>query len=394
MTRYPHVALLIETASIHARHILRGIARYLNAHEPWSLFVLEYSGVEESLPRWLRNWRGDGLICRLGLTPRLIEHLRQQKVPAVNLDDFHSNPWLPLIRSDDAAIGRLAAEHLRQRCFRHFAFCGFRELEWSRQRREGFRNALKSGEIFCGAYESAWDSWRSRSWEREQEDIEHWLGSLPKPVGVLACNDGRGRHVVDACRRANLAVPEEVAVIGVDDDALLCELCNPPLSSVITSAERIGYEAAALLDRLMEGGQPPLRQKLIPPLGVRTRQSTDVLAVDDPEFTAAVRCIREHACRGIRVRDVLQQVPQSRTLLERKFRQYLGHSPQAEIRAVQLRRVQQLLAETHLPLHRIAALAGYKYVEYMSVAFKRATGQTPGDYRHHVQSASSFCARR
>jgi LacI family transcriptional regulator len=379
--------LLIETASIYARHVLSGISRYLKAHQQWLLFIREYGGVEEPLPRWLRTWRGDGLICRLRLTSHWVEHLRRLKVPLVNLDDFHSHPWLPLIRSDDAAIGRLAAEHLLERCFRHFAFCGFRDLEWSRQRREGFRNALSGGGTFCGVYESTWNSCRSCSWEREQEDIERWLQSLPKPVGILAGNDGRGRHVVDACRRANLAVPEDVAVIGVDDDALLCQLCNPPLSSVIPDPERIGYEAAALLDRLMGGGRPPLRQWLIPPLGVAARQSTDVLAIDDPELTTAVRYIREHACQGITVQGVLKQVHLSRTLLERKFRKYLGHSPQADIRAVQLRRVQQLLTQTHLPLDRIAAQTGYKYAEYMSVAFKRATAQTPGHYRRQAQSA-------
>jgi len=387
MAQYPHVVLLIETASVYARRILSGIARYLKEHRPWSLFVFEYSELGGSLPRWLLNWRGDGIICRFLLTPRLAKRLHKRNVPMVNLNDFYSNPWLPLIRSDDDAIGRLAAEHLRQRCFRHFAFCGFTDLEWSRQRREGFRIALGGRGIFCGAYESAWSIRRSRAWEREQEDIKRWLRSLPKPVGVLACNDGCGQHIVNACQQANLAVPEDVAVIGVDDDALLCELCNPPLSSVIPDSERIGYESAALLDRLMGGGRPPQQQWLIPPLGVMTRQSTDVLAIDDPDLVAAVRYIREHACQGISVGDVLKHVLLSRTILERKFRRHLGHSPQAEIRAVQLRRVQQLLAETHLPLDRIAALAGYKHSEYMSVVFKRSTKQTPGQYRRQAQSA-------
>ncbi len=386
MAQYPHVVLLIETATVHARHILSGIARYLQAHRPWSLFVFEYSGLDGALPRWLLNWRGDGIICRFRLPPPLLKHLRKLKVPLVNLNDFYPNPWLPLIRSDDPTIGRLAAEHLRQRCFRYFAFCGFTDLQWSQQRCKGFRSALGSTETFCGAYELAWGIRHSRVWEREQEDIERWLRSLPKPVGILACNDGLGRKVVDACQQTNLAVPEEVAVIGVDNDALLCELCNPPLSSVVPNSERIGYEAAALLDRLMAGGRPPRQQWLIPPLGVATRQSTDVLAIDDPDFTAAVRYIREQACRGISVRDVLEQTPQSRTVLERKFRKYLGHSPQAEIRAVQLRRVQQLLVETHLPLDRIAALTGYQHAEYLSVVFKRATGQTPGHFRRQAQS--------
>jgi LacI family transcriptional regulator len=385
MARPPHVVLMIETSSIYARRLLSGISRYLDSHRPWSIFLeeREWGG---SLPRWLANWRGDGLISR-PLTRKSSERLRKLRLPMVNLNDFHTRDFLlPLIRSDNRVIGQLAAEHLQQRCFRHFAFCGFADLEWSRQRRESFRAALNGGEFFWGEYESPWDGQWSHSWEQGQSELGRWLQSLPKPVGVLACNDARGRHVVDACQRVNLAVPDEVAVIGVDDDALLCELCDPPLSSVIPNPERIGYEAAALLDRLMAGGRPPRDEWLIPPLGVATRQSTDVLAVDDPDFAAAVRYIRQHACRGTSVDEVLKHVLMSRTILERKFRKYLGHSPQAEIRAVQLRRVKQLLAETSLPLERIAPLAGYKHPEYMSIAFKRATGQTPGDYRRQVQS--------
>src|SRR5262249_14614230 len=156
----------------------------------------------------------------------------------------------------------------------------------------------------------------------------------------------------------------------------------------IPNPEKIGYEAAALLDRLMAGEPAPAEEVLIEPLGVVVRQSTDVLAIEDTHVTTALRYIREHACQGITVRDVLQQVPLSRTSLERQFRKFLGHSPQVEIRAVQLKRVQQLLAETKFPLDRIARLAGYEHPEYMSVVFKRQTGQTPGQYRRGAQTAA------
>lgn len=162
-------------------------------------------------------------------------------------------------------------------------------------------------------------------------------------------------------------------------------VCRPPLSSVAPNPERIGYEAAALLDHLMAGGQPPQQELLVEPLGVTTRQSTDVLALDDSTLAAAVRYIREHACEGITVPEVLKRVPLRRIELERQFRKYLGHSPQAEIRAVQLKRIKQLLAETDLPLEQIARLAGYKHPEYMNVVFKRLTGQTPGRYRRLVK---------
>jgi LacI family transcriptional regulator len=200
-------------------------------------------------------------------------------------------------------------------------------------------------------------------------------------VGLMACSDQRGQHVLDACNRVDLAVPEEVAVIGVDDDAVLCNLSHPAMSSVVPNAERVGYEAAALLDRLMGGEKAPAEEMLVEPLGVMTRQSTDVLAIDDAAVASVVRFIRERACKGCSMKEVERFSPMSRSVLERQFRKYLGRSPQAEIRAVQLKRVKQLLTESELSLERIAALAGYSHPEYMSVVFKRDTGITPGQYR-------------
>lgn len=237
-------------------------------------------------------------------------------------------------------------------------------------------------------WESAWPETNAHPWEREQEEIGRWLQSLPRPVGLMACNDMRGQHVLDACLRVNIAVPEELAVIGVDDDSVLCNLCHPPLSSIVPNAQRVGYEAAALLDRMMSGQTPPTEPLLIPPMGVTIRQSTDVLAIDDPIVAAAVRFIRERACQGCGMKDLLRHVPMSRSLLERRFRQHLGRSPQAEIRAVQLKRVKQLLAESDLSLDQIAGLAGYAHPEYMSVVFKRETGQTPGQYRAATNAAA------
>jgi LacI family transcriptional regulator len=176
-------------------------------------------------------------------------------------------------------------------------------------------------------------------------------------------------------------VPEQVAVIGVDNEELLCRLCDPPLSTVVPNARRVGYEAAQLLDRMMSGARAPRHEVLVPPVGTVARQSTDTLAIDDPEVAAALRYIRERAPDGIRVEDVLRHVPISRSLLERRFRRAVGRSPHAEIRHVQVRRAAQLLGETDLPLKRIAELAGFAHMEYLSYVFKRATGQTPRDYR-------------
>jgi LacI family transcriptional regulator len=381
MRRRPHVTLIIDTLGVYGRRILRGINHYLFSHSPWSIYLDPYHRLDDSPPRWLTGWHGDGIICR-SITPGSAERLRKLKIPIVNLNDSWNDLGLPSIRSDDHAIGRLAAEHLLERGFRRFAFCDFAASAWSRRRREGFAAALQQRGERCGVYESAWGGGsRSYPGEREHEAIGRWLASLPRPLGVLTCNDERAHHVLDTCQRIDAAVPDEVAVLGVDDDDLLCSLCRPPLSSVVPNPERIGYEAAALLERLMTGDKTPQQEILIEPLGVTARQSTEALALGDPDLAAAVRCIREHACDGITVPDVLKHVPLSRSILERLFRKILGHSPQAEIWSVQLKRIKQLLTETDLSLDQIAALAGYRHPEYMNVVFKRLTGQTPGRYR-------------
>jgi LacI family transcriptional regulator len=376
---------MIETSSVYGRRLLQGISRYLRAHHPWSVF-LEQRELDSVPPRWLESWRGNGVISRWS-GPGVSAALRKAKVVAVDLSDRRPPLGLARINSDDHAIGRLAAEHLLDRGFRSFGFCGFEGERWAIRRREAFLEALARSGYVGRVYESPWGGPEARPWEDEQVRIGRWLKRLTRPAGVMACNDERGLHVLDACQRCGFRVPEEVSVIGVDDDALLCELCDPPLSSIIPNPERIGYEAAALLDRLMAGGRADFGEWLVPPLGVTTRVSTDVLAIDDEDFASAVRYVREHACQGITVDDVLDRIPLSRSTLERKFRKYLGRSPQAEIRVAQLRRAKQLLAETDFAMHRIAELVGYEHPEYFNVAFKREVGRTPGQYRREIRLA-------
>ncbi len=176
-----------------------------------------------------------------------------------------------------------------------------------------------------------------------------------------------------------------MAVLGVDNDEILCDLAEPPLSSVVPNTRRIGYEAAAMLTRLMAGEPAPPGAILIEPLAVVTRQSTDILAVGDRDVATAIRYIREHACEGISVNDVLAEVPLSRSVLERRFTRILGHSPKEEISRVRLRRIKQLLAETDLQLARIASMTGFEHSEYLSVMFKSKTGETPGEYRENIR---------
>jgi LacI family transcriptional regulator len=385
VTGRPHVALIVETSSAYGRRVLRGVTRYVRTHQPWSIF-LEQRALTTELPGWLKGWRGDGIISR-ATDRRLVEALAGSKARVVDLTDRHEGAGFPSIRSDDDAIGRLAAAHLLERGFRSLAFCGFERESWSGRRHAAFAAAARLAGAACALYESPWFGPDAPDWEDEQEGLTAWLRGLPKPVGVMACNDVRGQHVADACARIGTAVPEEVAVIGVDNDELVCELCDPPLSSVIANPERIGFLAAELLDSMIRrggggaGAETAPEVRTVEPLGVATRQSTDIAAIDDPDVALAVKLIRENACKGITVDDLLARVPLSRSILERRLRKHLSLSPLGLIRQTQIKRIQQLLVETDLPLDRIGPLAGFKHAEHMCVVFKREVGQTPGAYR-------------
>lgn len=376
----PRVLLIVETSMAFGRGVLEGISRFLMENPPWSV-QLDPRELLVTPPAWLRSWDGDGIITR-STTPEMSRTLKQLRIPTVNLTDIYGDQGLPYIWNDHARIGAMAAEHLVERGFKQFAFCGFRDHDWSNKRKAGFGAALAERGFEFASHHTDWSKARKSGWESQQAEVADWLRTLPNPVGIMACNDLRGQHVLEACRTAGRAVPEEVAVIGVDNDRVLCDFCEPPLTSVVPAAERIGFEAAKLLDRLMRGETILERGQVLPPLGIVTRQSTDVLAIDDQDVVRALQVIRERACGGLTVSQVLREVPVARSVLERRFRKYVGRSPQAEIRNVQLKRACQLLHETDLTLAQIADLTGFKHAEYFSVVFKRELGQTPGNYRN------------
>lgn len=371
------VALLIETSNAYARGLLGGVVAYLRENRAWSIYLAEH-GRGDSPPPWLAGWPGDGIIARIE-TPAIAEALLRTKVPVVDVSAARLLPALPWVETDDGAFARAAADHLLERGFKQFGYCGDDRFNWSKWRAGCFARLVSEAGGSCSLYSSP--PFPPADAESQVEDLADWISSLPKPVGIMACYDSRGQQVLDACRRRGIAVPDEVAVIGVDNDELLCNLSDPPLSSVIPNTHRTGYEAAALLDLLMAGKRIPALTNRIPPLGVATRQSTDVLAIEDRHVVQAVRFIRDRACDGINVADVLKAVPQSRRLLEARFKKLIGRTPHEEILRVQINRAKELLASTDLSLEAIAERTGFAHTEYLSVAFKRETGTPPSRYR-------------
>jgi LacI family transcriptional regulator len=388
MAKMPKVALLIETARGYGRGLLRGIVRYARLHGPWAFYVSP-GDFAQALPK-MEQWGGTGIIARIE-TPKIAETILSTGLPVVALDlsDEQLAPKSPLagmceVSSDSLHAAQMAADHLLNRGFTNYGFVGIPNRVWSRRRREGFSQHLDEAGFKAHVYRHP-SRKRDREWGREQSIMAEWLTRLPKPIGLMACNDDRGREVLEACRAAHLQVPEGVAVIGVDNDTLLCELSNPPLSSVTLNAERGGYEAAALLDELMAGGGDGPRRIVVEPLHVVTRGSTDVIALEDREVAAALRFIRDHAGRPIQVDNVVRHVGHSRRAMEIRFHRAIGRSIHSEIQRVHLERAKRLLQETDLPMPKVAEASGFGSASYLGVVFRRALGMTSAQYRRHVR---------
>lgn len=382
MQRVHKVALIIETSKAFGRGLLLSISRYAHLHGRWSLFV-EERGLDDPIPRWLTSSECDGIILRTRERSLMDEVLRKQ-IPTVCVGEDNP-PGAFSVVNDEASSALLAADHLLERNFRHFGFVGIQDYVWSDARRDAFADKVRSAGYDCDILEPSRKTRRTPRWEPVRRRLADWIQHLRKPSGIMCCYDVMARGVLDVCRELNVSVPEEVAVIGVDNDEVLCEVSQPPLSSVALDTKRIGFEAAAMLDTLMQGGSVD-SPVIVAPDGIVTRRSTDTIAVEDRHIVVALAFIRRHACDGIEAGDVVAQVPLSRRTLERRFREQVGCSLLAEIDRVRLQRVKQFLAETDLKLDAIAAHCGFAHTPYMATHFRRQFGLTPGQFRRKCRS--------
>jgi LacI family transcriptional regulator len=327
----------------------------------------------------LKDWGATGVIAR---DSAKIDELLSMGLPVIIANatkDYMPN--LPNIVDDCEPTGAMAAEHLLSRGFRRFAYCGFDDRLWSRKRGEAFAKSIE--EAGHKAYFYKPPRLRGqRLWENEPTYIADWLKVLSKPLGLMTCADHRSQHVIEACRIAGLHVPEEVAVLGVDNDELVCDLSDPPLSSIALDTERAGYEAAELLDKLMKGEKMAEQQIMVSPLHVVARQSTDILAIEDKEVAEAVRFIRQNSKSVIQVVDVAEHVALSRRSLERRFRKILSWAVHDEIKRVRTNQIARMLLEANQSISQIALSFGFPGVEQMCRFFRREKGINPQAYRN------------
>jgi LacI family transcriptional regulator len=381
----PQVLLIFQTRFEECTAMLKGIAHFERNYQLWVGF-LDDEAMAEKDAKWLRSKKWHGVISR-HTTPALVRACAELKLPLVDLNDTEPHPGVPKIRPDNVGIGHLGAEHFIERGYQHFGFAGFANNGWSRERRDGFTEALRLAGRKCDVLDVNYPGDLTPFWDTEQiSSLVSWLKRLPKPVGIMACNDLRALQLISAAHASDILVPEEVAILGANNETIRCDLAYPPLSSVIPNAFQSGYKAAETLAALMAKRQPDSYDLRIESLGVATRPSTDVLAIEDRSVATALSYIRQKACNGLTVDEVVKNAYASRSQLEKKFRKHLGRSPQAEIRRVQVAKIKQLLLDTDYPLKRIAEIAGFEHVEYMSVVFKRITGDSPGAFRRSTQS--------
>ncbi|MEM9418588.1 MAG: XylR family transcriptional regulator [Planctomycetota bacterium] len=367
----PRVKLVIETSRGYGQSLLRGIASYAREFGPWS-FIQDpnfYLAPSKRTARETDSESIDGIIAHTD-DASLVNQLMEMDVPMVMKGITQLPTDIPTIRSNDLEIGKIAADNLISLGFHNLGFCGYRNMYWSKRRRQGFAQRASSADIEI-----------AHTNETNPKKLKRWLTSLPKPVGILACNDDRCRQVIRCALENGLAIPDEVAVLGVDNDEMVCELAEFPLSSIAVANERVGYEAAKLLHQMMQGEKPAGQQIVAEPLYVVQRLSTDTLAIDDTAVRKALYFIQDEIPKDIAVDDVVNKMQMSRRMAEIRFRKATGKSINQQVMSLRIRLVRELLIETTLPIEIIARKAGFSSSAYMGMKFKAETGMAPSKYR-------------
>ncbi|HRK29641.1 MAG TPA: DNA-binding transcriptional regulator [Tepidisphaeraceae bacterium] len=369
------IGIQLDMVGAYGRDVLRGIMQYANRAGNWEFVMPPMYSIERK--KAVSPKAVDGIVAMIH-DQRSIRPFRRAGVPVLNVAhtlDYNvlTHLHLPSVLPDDVAIGRLGYDYFRDRGFRNFGFCGHPTAAWSRTREHGFEIAAREAGHECFKVHVA-------------DDVPvDWITTVPVPAAIMAANDRYAWHAVDACRNAGLRVPENVAVLGCDNDLMLVDMVRPSLSSIKPAAFSVGYEAGRILAELMQGGRISPEPHLIQPEGIVTRHSTDVLVIEDETVAAAARFIRENAARPIGVEDVLEEVAAGRRTLERRFREEMGRSLLDEIRRVRIERAMQLLRDTSMDMPTIAEKCGFSSQARFATVFRKESGGTPTAYRKRVR---------
>ncbi|GAB2769124.1 substrate-binding domain-containing protein [Rhabdobacter roseus] len=378
------IILLLDFAEEYSKSLLKGITKYSKEHGPWAfcrmpLYHRETVGIEGILA-WAREWGADGIIGQL-YNDKDIGKIVDAGIPVIAQDFKERFGEIPNITGAYHETGVMGAEYFLKKGFQHFAFYGFSDIVWSRERAEGFEQRINA----AGRQVHYFEHKKSRSselWYYKPSSLSRWLKELPKPIALMACDDNQGQHITEACRHSGIRIPEEVAVLGVDDDVMLCELSDPPLSSIGLDVEKGGYDAARLLDHLIRNGMADWHNIVVKPTQVITRQSTDIYATEDDYVASSLKYIHQNIEKNLHVDDVVKQIPLSRRALEKRFQLTTGYPIYKYIANLRIEKFTKKLLETDMTVFEIALDLGLGDGKNIARQFKQVKGCNPMEYRN------------
>lgn len=371
MSAIRRIGIFLDLIGAHGRGMFVGIWRYADEVGHWHLQIPPFTPA--GLVGDISNWEVDGWIA-FGRDDPLGKTLARRPVPTVFVSTGEAFGGAPAVIPDHEAVGRMAFDHLLDRGHTHFAYVGF-NVAFSRYRHGGFAQAAEAFGRVCHVFPDY-------SYDVPSDDrLTAWLLQLPKPIGIFAAEDHTGAIIIDCCRRAGIAVPQAVAVVGVDNDELRCTVRKPTLSSIQLDSARIGYEAAALLDQLLNREPAPRKWLQVPPIRVVTRQSTDELAFADEDVRNAVQFIRDRIAQPTSVAQVLAHTATSHQSLDARFRKQLGSPILRYIHKLHVEHAISLLTSTELPISQVARQSGFRSPTRMAIVFRKIADKTPRDFR-------------
>jgi LacI family transcriptional regulator len=386
MNTVPKITLLIDLSATPGRNLMRGIARYARIYGPWQLNHIasdfydaspQQADIIKDLADVIKN--SDGIIM---LEPDTADFARNFDIPIVIASAIRDTrvSAKPTVLTNSRSIGEMGANYFIQKGFKNLAFCGFRKMLWSEHREKYFTDTAEKAGLKTFTNKLNYPL-KERVKDSNLNRIGQWIRRLPKPVGLMACNDSCGKFVIDSCRRASVSVPDEVAALGVDNDDIICDLTYPSLSSISLNTEKGGFNAAALLDKIMKGFAVDTQVIVIEPVRVQERQSTDIIAADDKVVSEIVNYIKRNSKRLVQVTDIINEFHISRKTLYKKFNENLGTSVYSQIRKIKVEEICRMLVESDKSVKEIALEFGFYNVDHIARFFRREKGLTPTQYR-------------
>ncbi len=374
-----HIGVHVETSLAAGRDILAGVGRYVSEHGNLSLCVYPHH-IDAPPPTWFSQRKFDGIIARLH-NPQVAEAVARLGVPVVDVLGVYNPGLYPLVHTDNAAIGEMAARHFLQRGFGSYGFFGLDDQFWSVERRDAYAAALAGRGQSCSLLTWSNEYEDKAGLEEKNERVAEWLKTLRLPAAIFVSQDIRALMLRDVAASAGFAAGRDLAILGVGDDRTFCEIPSPTLSSIDADHRGVGYHAAALLEQMIHGQEPITRQILIKPRGIVVRESTDFLAIPDENLRLAIKFIRGNAVKGISVDSVAEAVLISRSVLQRRFREVLGMTVHDFILQEKARRAIRMIQETDASIGAIAESSGFMYVQTLNKALRRLYGQSASNYR-------------